>query len=204
VDHLEVRVPSNVSVGSPFTVTTTARDAAGNAVPSFAPTDGTWSELFDGGGSLGAFVKGVSKTSVTLPYPEHQIHLFVAAGGLQGTSNPYNIVGPLDHIETAWTRTDGQTGCRSMMTGKLVMKAVDSLGQVIPTYNETGMTWIEGVGGLSALDPSAPAPFVKGVSSNPSVVLNYQILGVNVSLPDSDYIEVDKASGLPEAFAWVC
>jgi hypothetical protein len=166
VDHFDARVPSTVAVGTPFTLTVSARDAAGNVVPDYASAGAT--HWFPGGfptdgGLLADFVKGVSKTTITLAAPRHRIQITVenTIESWSISSNSFDVVGPYDHIAASWTHTGGGTDCLATQTGTLRLWTVDSAGNTVRGVDPGTLTIVNGSTGVF---PTAN-PFVNGLSS---------------------------------------
>jgi hypothetical protein len=175
-DHIDVTgLPSSVHAGTAFTLTSYAHDAANNIVPTFE-NDVPWFVGIGDSGGL-AFVHGVSRTTIALSTPVHQLplDLFVPPSG---TGRPsaitaicsIDVIGPVSHFELTWKCTDGWTGCNTAtITGSLLAKAVDAAGNFVKSYQGSNLAWAPAplVGGIQT--PAPPAPFVNGVSSNPKV-----------------------------------
>jgi hypothetical protein len=177
LDHLDAHVPFSTSLGVPFTLTVYARDAAGNLVNNtgdlaFNYTDSAG--IAQGTGN--PFSHGVSKTTITVVQPERGDSVMVITNGrVSGLSNKFNAVGPIDHLAISWTRTDGLTGCGDSITGSITVKTEDAAGNVVTGFNDANGTWgpdpqdavPNGPG--TTVTPFTPAPFINGVSKNPSV-----------------------------------
>jgi hypothetical protein len=170
--RIDVRVPSTVQSGTPFTMTATAHDAAGNVVTSYEESVG----FYVGDPALGypfvylaPFKNGVSKNSVSWNTPTQQMQLEVDGlpmpwDGLDAPagfadSNPFRVLGPFHHLAASFARTDHQTDCDSVQ-GILTLKATDAAGNVITDYApDHPPVIIDGNG-----EGDTAAPFVRGVS----------------------------------------
>jgi hypothetical protein len=180
-DHMTFsHVPSTMYTGTSVKLTAYARDAANNLVPSYAGA-ADWSSGIDeaNGGTFPPFVGGVSHTTAQLSAPEHQSQWLLTADPVPGNplalkttlTQPIDIIGPVDHYQLTWTRTDGLTGCSSV-TGSLLAKALDAAGNVVTNYQESRLVWYPApdetlIPGTTT--PDVPAPFVNGVSWSPQL-----------------------------------
>ena len=171
VTKLDLHAPTSVAPATPFKIVASARDAAGNVVPDYNAS-ASWS---DSAGSLtpstpSAFLKGVSTTSAQFPAPVKSDVVTLTAGGLSA-HRTVSAVGPFNHVEIAWTPASVAFDCSSA-TGSVVARAVDAAGNLVTSYNDPSPTWfLEGSGLPGDLTPAEPAPFVAGVSNNPSVAI---------------------------------
>jgi hypothetical protein len=176
-DHIDVTgIPSSVRVDTAFTLTAYAHDTANNVVPTFEDSVPWYIGALRDSGAFG-FVHGVSRTTIALSTPEHQMP-FQLVVPPSGTGRPFgpvltrplDVIGPVYHFELTWKRTDGWTGCNTAtITGSLVAKAIDAAGNFVKSYQDSNLAWNPAplVGGIQT--PAPPAPFVNGVSSNPKV-----------------------------------
>jgi hypothetical protein len=178
-DHMDFsRLASTMYTGTSVQLTAYARDAANNLVPGYAGA-AEWSSGYDrgNGGSFPRFVGGVSRTMAQLSTPEHQSPWILTADPVPGNvlavqatlTQPIDIIGPVDHYQLTWTRTDGLAGCSSV-TGSLLAKALDTAGNVVKNYQESRLFWWPApdetiIAGTTT--PEVPAPFVNGVSWSP-------------------------------------
>jgi hypothetical protein len=64
---LDVRAPSTVSAGVPFTLRVYARDSLGSIVTNFAPAHASWTYDAFTTSPLAAFSNGVRSTEIVLP-----------------------------------------------------------------------------------------------------------------------------------------
>jgi hypothetical protein len=180
-DHMDfspAHLPSTMYTGTSVQLTAYARDAANNLVPGYAGA-ADWSSGEDeaNGGSFPPFVGGVSRTTAQLSAPEHQSPWMLTADPVPGNplalqttlTQPIDIIGPVDHYQLTWTRTDGLTGCSSV-TGSLLAKALDAAGNVAKHYQESRLYWSPALDETiiaGTTTPVVPAPFVNGVSWSP-------------------------------------
>ena len=145
----------------PFTVTASARDAAGNPIGDYnAPA--TWSNL-DGGLAPAApadFVNGISTTTDTIDHRPTTRGSRFESGGVSGHSEPFEVLGPasldvhfVDPMEAGVPFT-------------VTVFARDAAGKKMTTYQGTA-TWSDLSGTLS---PAAPARFVNGVSTTEATI----------------------------------
>jgi hypothetical protein len=149
------------AINTSFTVKISAHDAAGNLLTGYAGSP-SW---FDSSGSLSysspaAFIGGVSTTTTAVADPYHLDKIIVddASAGVQSSSHAFNVLGPFDHF--SFSKIPQSLAVNQPFT--LVVRAVDSAGNIVTGY--TGSPgWDDN---SSSLSPSAPAPFVDGVSVN--------------------------------------
>ena len=168
--HVEVLAPSSPPAGTAFKITAHARDAAGNIATGYnGPA--TWTET---SGTLtpaapNDFVAGTSTTTVQVPVAFKSDLVTLTSGGFSARRT-FNVFGPLHHIAFTWTPTNVPIDCSSA-TGSLVARAVDAAGNVLTNYNDPAPTWFLEGATEQAIAPTAPAPFVAGVSNNPSLTI---------------------------------
>jgi hypothetical protein len=171
--HLSLSIPSSIPVASPFKITARALDAAGNVATGYNAPAG-WSET---SGTIvpaapSDFVAGVSTTTAQVPVAFKSDGLTLTSGGLSATG-AFNVLGPFDHIALTWTPSSTPPIDCSSAAGSLVAQAQDVAGNVLTSYNDAAPSWF--IGGAEATDtisPAVPAPFVAGVSNNPTVTLS--------------------------------
>lgn len=151
-----------VPAGGNFTVTAKARDANGNVMATYnGPA--TWSDL---SGTLAPptpadFVNGVSTTTTAnIPAAFHADTITVTTSGVPGTSQTFNVLGPLDHINLSVASQLSGTSFTANAT------AFDAANNQLTTYNAPA-TWSDLSGTLS---PSPPSNFVNGVSSTTATI----------------------------------
>ena len=99
-DSINVTIsPTAVAAGANFTVKAVAVDSTGHTLTSFSGP-GAWSDA--SGGLVPSaplnFVGGVSSTKAHVPTAYKGDTVTVTSGGLSGTSKPFAVFGPLDHI----------------------------------------------------------------------------------------------------------
>jgi hypothetical protein len=164
VTDLTVQGPTSVKVGTPFTLTVTARDLAGNVLTDYHG-DGTW-YYAGSAGPLSPFSKGVSKTSATVSLPSRPDSLFVNTGPAFGFLLGFTSIGPVADLSVEWApSTLSDDGC----TGTYVARAIDDAGNVVTYYNDAHPRWTMDPG--TTIAPVAPAPFVHGISTNPNIAI---------------------------------
>jgi hypothetical protein len=171
IDHFDAHVPSSAKVGTPFSMTVYARDAANNLVTNYC----CFGDYYSGSDipiiDLAPFQNGVSKNTVTWSRPEHQLRIAVA-DLMPTTINPINIIGPPSQPEQTFQRTDHSTSCASI-TGTLTLKMEDAAGNLLSDYNAN--PW-DGQDLVFLHDgpvlPDRPAPYVGGVSKTKLSIVN--------------------------------
>src|SRR6185437_745681 len=151
---IDVSVSSSATTSAPFTVTARARDALGSPVTTYTGP-ATWSDNTNGlaPAAPADFVAGVSTTSVTEPDAFHGDVISVSSSGSSGSSKPFNIVGPYNHIDVTGVPASGHVGTPFTVTAY----AHDAANNVVPTF-ETDVQWQIGTYDGGTL------PFVHGVS----------------------------------------
>ena len=170
--RLALSIPPSASVASPFTITSRVLDGAGNVASGYNAPAG-WSEA-SGTISPAApsdFVAGVSKTTVQIPIAWKSDVVTLTTGALTA-SRTINVLGPFNHVALTWTPSSPPILCTSA-TGSLIAHAEDVAGNVLTGYNDAADYWLLEFGQAGdTISPAAPAPFVAGVSTNPSVTVN--------------------------------
>jgi hypothetical protein len=157
VRSLDVRVPPRSDAGAPFTATVYARDAAGSVVTDYAGVP----EWRDSAGALsatqpGAFVGGLSRTTVATTAPVRGDVLSVRTGDAAGASRAFSRIGSLDHLDVSAPSTVSQ-----WRDFTVVARARDAAGNAVT--GATGpVTWSDASGSVA---PGAPSGFVAGVST---------------------------------------
>jgi hypothetical protein len=188
VDRFDPRVtPRQVNLGSPISLTVTARDSAGNAVDSYSSSGTVLWAGFDTGWLT--FANGVAQTTISdwpMPSRDFLIEVLDTSNGMYAYTNPFDVIGPPDHLEGSFRRTDHATSCASVR-GNLTLKMEDSAGNVLAGYNGQPDPLTLANGGGSVL-PGQPASFWRGVSST-------RVWSLNPTGPSSDSIVVGP-SGL--------
>lgn len=188
VDHFDPRVtPRQVNLGSPIPLTVTARDAAGNVAESYASSGTVLWAGFDTGWLT--FANGVAQTTIDnwpMPSRDFLIEVLDTSNGMYAYSNPFDVIGPPDHLEGSFKRTDHATSCASVR-GNLTLKMEDAAGNVLASYNGRPDPLTLANGGGSIL-PGQPASFWHGVSTT-------RVWSLNPARPSSDSIVVGP-SGL--------
>jgi hypothetical protein len=156
VDHFKVRVsPSSVAAGDTFTLTVTAQDSLNQTVPGYVGPVA----ISDVSGSLGvvspfSWTGGVGTETVTVPHAFHADQIEVADGsGLStapsGTSNTFNVVGPLDHMSVRLASSTPSAGAKDDVT----ITAYDALNQVTTFAGPVTLTDLSG--SMSVVTPLA-------------------------------------------------
>lgn len=154
-----------VSSGTPFNVTIHARDAFGNAVPSFT---GSVVLGVDSGSvspnSTGAFAAGVRTESVTLTTTGGSRTLTAtnSAGSETGSSAPFTSSGVLDHFAIAPIAT--QVAGSSF---NVVMTAQDASNNTVTAFNGT----VEYTGDNAGFNTVPPGNFVNGTRTESIQIL---------------------------------
>jgi hypothetical protein len=144
------------------TLRLTARDSAGNRVPSYAGTP-TWSDPSGQiAGSPTAFSAGVSQTSVTFARPVHADAITVLAGSASSQTKTFAVLGPLAKfaIHVPRSATHGTPF-------PVTIDAQDSAGNRLKAYAGTP-AWKDTSGQLT----STPVSFSGGVSTNSVTLAN--------------------------------
>jgi hypothetical protein len=171
--HLHLSIPTSAPVASPFTIRSRALDAAGNVATGYNALAG-WSES---SGTIApaapsSFVAGVSTTTAQIPVAVKSDVVTLTSGALSAMGT-FNVIGAFDHIALTWTATSPPPiGCTSA-AGSLVAQAQDVAGNVLTRYNDAAPSWFIEFGEVTdTISPAAPAPFVDGVSNNPTVTIS--------------------------------
>jgi hypothetical protein len=177
--RLKLSAPSSVPVAGAFRITARALDAAGNVATGYnAPA--AWSES---SGTISpaapsAFVAGVSTTTVRVPVAFKADVVTLTTGGLSATGM-VDVIGPFDHVALTWTPSSPPDVRCTSATGSLVARAEDVAGNVLTGYTDTADYWFIEFGQAGdTISPGAPAPFLGGVSTNPSVSVDATGLSV--------------------------
>jgi len=126
VDHFDARVsPKQVSLGTPQSLTVSARDSAGNLVQSYASSNTVLWAALDSGWLT--FADGRAETTFTMPFAarEFAIEVLDTGNGMYAYSNTFDVIGSPDHLEGSFRRTDHRTGCASVK-GNLTLKMEDN------------------------------------------------------------------------------
>jgi WD40 repeat protein len=169
-----VSVPDTVAAATPttrnpaygisatFTVRATALDAARNLLRTYTGP-ATWSSLDTAlaPAAPNPFVNGVSTTTATVSAPFREDRITLTSSGVSGQSTGFNIVGPLAQIIVRLT-----TPVFHGIPFTVRAVALDSLGTIIPTYNQTA-TWTTLSGGLT---PATPTRFINGTSTTQATI----------------------------------
>jgi hypothetical protein len=170
VAQLDVHVPSSAKVGTPFPMTVSARDEAGNLVTNYPGTNDSYvgSDAYP---FLAPYNNGVSRNTVTWSRPEHQLQITVL-GLSGGISNPINVLGPPWRPAQTFQRTDHSASCASIK-GTLTLKMEDVAGNFLSDYNADPWAGMDSVFVHDTpVQPGRPAPYVRGVSKTRLSIAN--------------------------------
>ena len=176
VDHFNFSTINNQIADVPFTMTITAIDAYGNVATSYNGIN-SLSDLSDSISPTytGSFSNGVWTSAVTIisRYPTDTIS--TSGNGKSGTSNAFNVTGPLDHFN--FNPIGDQTAGTPFT---ITMTAVDSAGSTITGYAGTNTLTVS----TGTINPTSTGSFTNGVRTV-SVTLNTAGSDITISTSEA-------------------
>lgn len=174
VHHFAVSAIGQQIPNAPFSVTLSAQDVNGVTIPSFTGSAaltaaGSAGAVTVSPTSTGAFTAGVWTGNVRVTAPDLQVVLTASAGGVSGSSAPFDVViGPVHHF----TIVKPNGGLAAHQSYPVTVSARDVAENVVPTFTGKASLSVTGAA-LGGTLLTTPSPSWSGYNTKPLLTVGY-------------------------------